>query len=356
MEIQQLNLFGMMKVTVRILFTFVLLSSCSTDVKKQTTPKSPFNQRITGKTQGTTYEIKFVNKNTSISKRHIDSILHDFDLELSGYIDNSLLSKINKDEISALPKESIYFRECFLKSQQISILSNGAFDPTVFTLVKAWGFFSKPYKVPSDSLVNKLLIDVGFENLLLRNDSIIKLNKATTIDFNAIAQGYSVDVIGTYLTSMGHQDFYVEIGGEVLVNGKKNDNEPWYLAIDYPSKSNKEGEGRMAKAVIAIDQNKAIATSGNYRKVFEYNGKEYGHSLDPKTGRPAENNTRSVTVIANNCMEADAYATAFMILGVEASLEFLKKNDSLGLDVYFLYKAENGLNELMTESFKSYMP
>lgn len=344
-----------MKVTVKILFVALFLASCTSIEQDKSDPISLFNQRIAGKTQGTTYEIKFVKENTSISKKQIDSILHDFDLELSGYIDHSLLSKINDGKISVLPRESIYFRACFAKSQEISRLSHGAFDPTVFPLVKAWGFFNKPYTVPSDSLINRLLLDIGFDNLLLRNDSIIKLNNATTIDFNAIAQGYSVDVIGDYLVSKGYQDFYVEIGGEVLVNGQKKDNEPWYLAIDYPSKTNKEGEGRMAKAVIAIDQNKAIATSGNYRKVFEYNGKEYGHSLDPKTGKPAENNTRSVTVIANNCMEADAYATAFMIMGHEKSLEFLKENDSLDLDAYFLFKNDTGLNEEMSEGFKSYL-
>ena len=316
---------------------------------------SNYSQRITGTTQGTTYEVKLVDTNTSVSKKEIDSVLHDFDLELSGYIDESILSKINRGSLKKLPKKSIYFRKCFITSQEISKISGGAFDPTVFPLVKAWGFFKKPYEVPTEDVLDSLMENVGFHNLAIQNDSIIKYNDKTTLDFNAIAQGYSVDIIGDFLKLKGHTNFYIEIGGEVLVNGKKEDGNPWYLAIDYPSKENKEGETRMAKAVIGIDENKAIATSGNYRKVFEFQGKQYAHTLNPKTGKPAQNNTRSVTVIANSCMDADAYATVFMVLGVEKSMTFLRENDSLPLQAYFLYDDDGKIVERMTDGFQKYL-
>lgn len=351
---QQLNLFGMMRVTVSILVS-ILLVSCVSNSSMPELKQTEFNQRISGNTQGTTYEIKLIDDNTFLTKKEVDSVLHDFDLELSGYDDNSILSKINAKTLDVIPSNSIYFRACFNRSQEIASMTNGAFDPTIFPLVKAWGFFSKPYKVPSDSVVNDLLKGVGYQQLKLVNDSLKREEVSTTLDFNAIAQGYSVDVLKDFLLKKGFDNFYIEIGGEVFVYGDKEDNTPWYLAIDYPSKSNKQGEERVAEAIIAIDENKAIATSGNYRKVFEYQGKVYGHSLNPKTGKPAENSTRSVTVIANSCMDADAFATAFMVMGHSESIKFLNENKQLNIQAYFLFDEGEGLQQEMSPDFSRYI-
>lgn len=305
-----------------ILFAlFVISCQDSSDLKKV----------ISGEAQGTTYNITFYSKDGVLNKTEIDSLLYDFDLSLSTYNPYSIVSAINNNDTTIIVDE--YFKTVFEKSMEVSSFSDGLFDVTIAPVVNAWGFgFTEKTKVDS-ATINRLLNNVGFNKVKLVNGQIFKENKDIMLDFNAIAQGYSVDVVSDFMLSKGINDFLVEIGGETRASGKKPKGKPWKVGIDKPLESSTD---RKLNAVVNLD-NKSLATSGNYRKFYEENGNKYSHTIDPRKGFPARNNLLSATVIANDCMTADAFATLFMVMGKEKSLEFLEKHKELQLQVYFIY-------------------
>ena len=169
------------------------------------------------------------------------------------------------------------------------------------------------------------------------------------LDFNAIAQGYTVDLLSSFLESKGINNYLVELGGEVRTKGKKNNGEDWKIGIDQPNET--YTEGRPLKAIVSL-KNKALATSGNYRKFYVENGRKYAHIIDPHTGYPAKHNLLSATVIANDCMTADAFATAFMVMGLEKAKQFLSKAKQLGLEVFFIYDEHGTWKTYTSETLK----
>ena len=292
---------------------------------------------ITGEAQGTTYQITYSSKDNSNFTGPIDSILRKIDLSLSTYNPASIISRINSNDTSVIVDD--YFIEVFNKSIDVSEKTKGLFDVTVAPVINAWGFgFTKKAKV-SAATIDSLLQYIGYQMVKLEGKRLIKEKPQIMLDFNAIAQGYTVDVLGSYLESKGIAHYLVELGGEVKAKGKKDNGEYWKIGIDRPNET--PSDIRPLKAIVKL-KDRALATSGNYRKFYIEDGKKYAHIIDPFTGYPAKHNLLSATVIAADCMTADAYATAFMVMGVEKSKHFLSENQELHLEVFFIYD-ENGL-------------
>ncbi len=322
-----------------IIFLYVLiLSGCR---------ENEVIRKISGEAQGTTWHITYTSGDPMDHKPAIDSILKDLDLSLSTWMKSSIISRINRNERDVVTDN--YFKDVFLKSISISEKTEGLFDVTVGPLVNAWGF-GPTRKLATDSMtIDSLRSYVGYKMLTLKNDQVIKAKPEITIDFNAIAQGYSVDVLAAHLEKHGIKDYLVELGGELIAKGRKH-NESWTVGIDKPDEQ--QGTERKLQAIVELN-NRALATSGNYRKFYEEDGKKYAHIIDPRTGYPAKQNILSATVLANDAMSADAYATAFMIMGLDRSKEFLQKNDDLNLDVFFVYELKGKWKTFQTEGIRN---
>jgi FAD:protein FMN transferase len=292
--------------------------------------------KISGAAQGTTYHITYFSESNVSYKKEIDSLLGIIDLSLSTYIPNSIISRINNNDSGVITDG--YFQQVFNKSIEISKNTGGLFDVTVAQLINAWGF-GPGRKMNMDSLVvDSLRKFTGYQLVRLEGNRLIKEKPAVKLDFNAIAQGYTVDVLAEFLEQKGIMNYLVELGGEVKAKGRKDNDSYWTVGIDEPNET--YTDGRPLQAVIEL-RNNALATSGNYRKYIEENGKKYTHIINPKTGYPSKHHLLSATVIASDCMTADAYATAFMVMGLEASKKFLSEHKQLNLEVYFIYD-ENG--------------
>jgi thiamine biosynthesis lipoprotein len=282
---------------------------------------------------GTTYSVIYFDEENRNLQTQLDSLLVVVNNSLSTYIPTSTISRINE---SLVPAETdSMFRINFIKAQEVSKLSNGAFDCTVMPLVNAWGFgFKKMGENPDSNLIASLLPLVGYEKVKLENNLFVKDNPQTQVDFSALAKGYGVDVLSLYLESLGIKAYMVEIGGEVRTGeNKPAKNEPWVIGIDKPTDVQVIGE-RNLEYLVKLTK-KSMATSGNYRNFYVKDGKKYAHEINPKSGFPVEHNLLSATVMANDCMTADAWATAFMILGTEASIEYLESQKELSAILIF---------------------
>lgn len=300
-----------------------------------------------GEAQGTTWHISYLSDDTINHKQAIDSILKDIDLSLSTYVPASIISRINKNEPDVVIDR--YFVDVFNKSMEVSDKTGGLFDVSIGPLVNAWGFgFSKKASIDS-SRIDSILQYVDYKKLKLIGNRLIKDEEEMQLDFNAIAQGYSVDVLALYLENRGIKNYLVELGGELIAKGKKN-NENWKAGIEQPLQNT--SSERKLEAIIELD-NRALCTSGNYRKFYEENGKRYAHILDPRTGFPARQNILSASVLADDAMTADAYATAFMVMGLKRSIQFLEENKDLNLEVFFIYDENNTWKTYTSESLKN---
>ncbi len=318
-----------------------------------------------GNTQGTTYAI-ICNDSIQINQNEIDQILSEFDRALSSYIPNSILSTINNaSPQSIVYKDSFnYFNNCLQKSREIYNQTKGAFDPTVYPLVDGWGFMKDIENVPDSVTVDSLRSLIGFQNgyhftfspafsndSMYKDSKVIKNTPNAKLDFNAIAQGYSVDIISEFLEKKGAKNYFVEIGGEIRVKGKNSEGNLWRIGIDKPIE-NSNAENREIQEIVELN-NKSIATSGSYRKFYEKDGIKYSHTLNPFTGYPVEHSLLSVTVVANDCASADGYATAFMVLGPDKTVKFIKENPQLNLEIYMVFYNQKGRTETyMTQGFK----
>jgi FAD:protein FMN transferase len=320
----------MVKKIFRILLPLITISALCTC-------KKPVYDSFTGFTQGTTYSIVYENKDNiapEVLKTRIDKLLHDFDMSMSGYNDSSIISKINRNE-DAVPDS--FFIDVYNKSLLVWKMSGGAFDITVGPLVRAWGFGPDDHKNFTEAKKDSLLKLVGMEKISLVNGRLIKSNPGINIDVNAIAQGYSVDVVCRYFESIGISNCLVEIGGEVRGIGKKA-GALWRIGIDRPEDNNMV-PGQSLQAIIKISD-KAVSTSGNYRKFYVEDGVKYSHTIDPKTGYPAKNRLLSATIIADDCTMADGIATACMVLGKEKAIDFILAHPQFS--AYFVFSDDEG--------------
>jgi thiamine biosynthesis lipoprotein len=317
----------------KILAGLLLLVFFTTGCKEN----KPVFANFTGFTQGSTYSIVYENKkkiHPAELKQKVEKTLSDFDMSLSLYKDSSILSKINRNE-DAVPDS--FFTEVFRKSVIISEMTGGAFDITVGPLVRAWGFGPDAHKSFTDSKRDSLLKLVGMSKVSLINGRLIKSDPHISLDFNAIAQGYSVDVICRLFDNIGIKNYLVEIGGEVRAKGKKEGN-LWRIGIDKPVDNNMT-PGQTLQAIIKISD-KALATSGSYRKFYIEDGIKYSHEIDPKTGYPAKNTLLSASIIADDCSTADGIATACMVFGKDKTIEFLSTHPKF--EAYLVYSDDNG--------------
>lgn len=304
---------------------------------------------IKGEAQGSTYGIKYISKSDENLKPAIDSILEVIDLSMSTYRSESIISKINRGEKVKIDK---HFEKVFEASRKIWQQSEGLFDPTVGILVNAWGFGKdKTQNHLSEKQIDSLKTFVGFEKVRLTEEKYVeKENTAIFFDFNAIAQGYTVDVIADFLKTKGIENFIVEVGGELFLSGRNTiEDKKWTIGIEDPTLSS---DNRDLIATVQFE-NQGLATSGNYRKIWSdsLTGEKFVHSINPKTGLAKQSNLLSVTVIADTAMYADGYATMFMVLGLEAGKAFLENHQEL--NVLFVYNDENNeIQTFMTEGFQ----
>ena len=278
---------------------------------------------------GTSYHFTYQsNSNYDIL---ISDKLKQFDKSLNTYDSTSVISLVNKNVESVGLDD--YFLNCFNRSVEISDITTGAFDMTVAPVVNAWGFGTDRYKQTNTDKIDSLMQYVGYKNIKLVDGAITKNHKETTLDASAIAKGYGVDVVSELLEDKGVKNYMVEIGGEVRAKGKNAKGVYWRIGIDKPVEDAAPSR-RTLQAIVNVN-NKSLATSGNYRQFYEKDGVKYSHTIDPKTGYPARNSLLSASVLADDCMTADAFATAFMVLGIDKSIELANKLDYL--DVYFIY-------------------
>ena len=330
---------------------------------------SNFNE-ILGYAQGTTFKVVYEDSLHRDFSHEIDSILNDFDRALSLYVDSSELLTLNnsKNQYHHLNKNS-YLKNCIKQAKSIYEFTDGAFNPAIYPLVKYWGFSSSTLnesieqntidsilQITSFSDTSFFLIDSTSldENSVLNETTFLfKLNPFSQLDFNAIAQGYSVDVVSSFLESRGSLNFMVEIGGEVVCRGINPSNEQWKIGIDQPIENSMPGQYDF-QCVVKLD-NRALATSGNYRKFYKKNGVKYAHTIDPHTGYPVSHSLLSVSVLASDAATADGFATAFMVMGEEKAISFIKSNPKLGLDAYFVVGKKDGNSIQMTEGMRDYL-
>lgn len=326
------------------LFLFILFfAACQKEEKDQVII-------IQGEAQGSTYAVKYISSSELVSNKTIDSLLLAFDKSLSTYRPNSKISKINEGDSTVVVDD--FFVKTFEVSSRIYKETEGLFDPTIGVLVNAYGFGPKKQKIElNPAKIDSLLQYVGFDKVRLNENRTISKNfPQTYFDFNAIAQGYSVDVVVDFLKSKGIKNGIVEIGGEIVAFGKNTiENKNWVIGIDDPTQSPDE---RTLIAKIKLE-NLGMATSGNYRKVKKdsLTGKKFVHIINPKTGLSLQSKVLSATVLSKNCIDADGYATAFMVMDIEQTKAFLKdRND---LYVLLIYTDEqNKIQQFKTPNFE----
>ena len=288
-----------------------------------------------GQTQGTYYAVTYFDTKGRNFQPQVDSILRAFDLSVSMWVPESVISRINRGDSLVQPDD--WFIDIFKRSQEIAAATGGAFDCTVGPLVNAWGFgFKNRIKLDS-AKVDSLKRLVDHKTVRLEDGNIVKDNKNIQLDFNAIAQGYAVDVLGNFLASKGISNYLIDIGGEVLGKGLKPDGQTWLVGIENPA-ADSISERTINTRVKLTD--KALATSGSYRKYYEENGIRYSHTIDPHTGYPVRHSLLSVSVLARDCATADGYATAFMVMGFEKAREFAENEPDM--EAFFIVDGGSG--------------
>lgn len=330
--------------TVILLLITALLFGCD---------RSDRYLRLEGFAQGGTYHV-LCNPVRGMEEQHllaeIDKRLLAIDVTLSGYNKGSLLSRLNAGE--DLPLNELFI-ECFKRSKEIWAESDGAFDPSAAPLFDLWGFGFSNKGTVTQAAIDSIRTFVGMDRLslearadgthLVRADSRMKLN------FNAIAQGYSCDVVARFLDSLGCENYLVDIGREIICKGKNAAGKRWRIGLDRPEDGNME-EGRHLQAILEVTDC-GIVTSGNYRKFYVEDGQKYAHTIDPTTGRPVSHNLLSATVVAKDAATADAYATWMMVAGLDRAREILAGRPEL--EALLVYDQDGQMRTFQTKNIQT---
>ena len=246
-----------------------------------------------------------------------------------------MISQINQGDTTHLLDE--HFVKVFEAFQAVADSTAGKFDCTLAPIINAWGFgFTEKERIDSTKIA-VLLQKVGYQKVRLKGDTLLNNPELVQLDFNALAQGYTVDVIAAYLDSLNLKNYMVEVGGELKAKGKNANGKNWRIGIDKPSP---EIDSKSRFQTVVVLPNKALATSGNYRKFYIKDGEKYAHTIDPETGYPVRHKLLSVTVVTDDCMLADAYATAFMVMGTKKTKEYLATHPEL--DAYLIFTNRKG--------------
>ena len=322
---------------VLLIISLMVFASCD---------KQPHKIVLQGLAQGSYYAITYFDEENRNFQREIDSIFHAVDVSVNLWVDSSVISKVNRNEEVTL--DSI-FVDNFNIAQKAAQFSDGYFDPTISPIVAAWGFSYKSGDSLTPQLIDSLCQLVDYRKIRIENGKVIKGNPNMTLDFNAIAQGYTSDLIATFLESRGINNYLVDTGGEIMAKGEKSDGKPWIVGIEKPAE-NWDSE-QVVQTRIAL-RDKGLVTSGSTRKYVERNGKRYSHCINPKTGYPVEHNVLSATVLAENSVWADALASICMVMGMEQSLPLIESMD--GMEVYYIFVNEqNELETFATDGFEA---
>ena len=308
--------------------------------------KQPKKVVLQGLAQGSYYAVTYFDDEGRNFQREIDSIFHAVDLSVNLWVDSSIISKVNRNEDVML--DSIFI-DNFNIAQNAARLSDGYFDPTISPIVAAWGFSYKSGDSLTPQLIDSLRTLVDYRKIRIENGKVVKENPNITLDFNAIAQGYTSDLIAKFLESRGIRNYLVDTGGEIMTRGEKPNHQPWIVGIEKPA-ADKDAD-RIVQTRITL-KNSGLVTSGSTRKYVERNGKRYSHCIDPKTGYPVEHQVLSVTVMAESSVWADALASIGMVMGMEKSLALFQNLD--GVEAYYIFMNDAGeLETFATDGFKA---
>jgi len=288
-----------------------------------------FYYHIQGTAEGTSYSIVYRDDHDRDFQSDIDELLSRFEKSLSVYDPDSIISRINRNEDA---QTDHFFETVLNRAKEISALTEGAFDMSAEPLFRAWGFSSAERTIPHQDHINDLKKHIGMDKVWIENHRIIKSDPDLVLNSNAIAKGYSADIVASFLEDKGCTDYLVEIGGEIRLKGENLHGEEWRIGVDRPAENNPI-PGQALQLVLQITD-KGIATSGNYRQFYIQDGQKITHTIDPVSGYPVKHNLLSVTVIADDCLTADAFATAFLVAGTEKSIEWINKYP--GLDAIFI--------------------
>ena len=309
--------------------------------------KAEFNT-ASGFVFGTVYKIAY--QHDADLKPEIEAELKRFDQSLSPFNDSSVISRINRNE--ELVTDS-FFQTCFNRSMEISRETKGAFDITIAPLANAWGFGFKKGNFPDSAMIDSLLEMTGYEKVKLSDEGkVVKTDSRIMLSCSAVAKGYAVDVIAQLLKKKGIRNFMVDIGGEVVVHGQNPQNGPWRIGLNKPIDDSLAVNQELQAVLLVTDL--GMATSGNYRNYYYKDGKKYAHTIDPRTGYPVQHSILSAPVIGKDCMSADAYATAFMVMGLEEAERVADAHPDI--DACFIYTDEEGkLQTFLTKGMEKYM-
>ena len=321
-------------VTLQLAFLTFLVIGTVLIIKHQ--HSMPF-QHNKGTVFGTFYSVTYQSDENL--QKEIEAELKKVDDALSMFNDQSIISKVNRNEKTELNEMFMQVVELAMK---VSEETDGAFDITVAPLVNAWGFGFKSGTQPTPQAIDSLKALVGYKKITLdtRRKAISKNDPRIMLDCSAIAKGYGSDVIGAFLKRRGIENYMVEIGGEVVTHGINEKRVPWRIGVVKPTEDSLATDNELQTVINVAD--KAMATSGNYRNFYYKGGKKYAHTIDPKTGAPVQHSLLSATVLADNCATADAYATSFMVMGIERAKAVLERHPELM--AYFIYSDDNGEN------------
>ncbi len=298
---------------------------------------------------GTMYSVIYESPNSEDFQEEITAELQKYNMIFSTYEKAATISKINDNIPVELEDE---FITCYKRAIEISEKTNGAFDITAGPMVNAWGFGPEDRKKMTQEKVDSLIKITGYRKIKLADGKIQKEDPAMKLDMSAIAKGYTSDLIGQFLAKKGCKNYMVEIGGEVVAKGKNEKHKIWTIGISNPDEDILASINDIQAKIHLPDL--AMATSGNYRNFYVENGKKYAHTIDPKTGYPVQHSLLSATVLAPDCMTADAFATAFMVLGVEMGIEIARNVSEI--EVYFIYADDKGNNQVyMSDNFGQYL-
>ncbi len=307
----------------------------------------PGKVTLSGQTMGTTYNITYLDENGRDFQAGIDSLLIVFNQSLSTYIPESEISRFNQQD--TLKFELPFMPPILERSAEVFQKTGGAFDPTIGPLVNIWGFGPDGPSLKDSVEIASLLRQVGFNKISFDQEEIRK-DSLMYLDFSAIAKGYGVDVVGDYLEQKGVENYLVEIGGDLAVKGVNDRGELWKLGINRPDQAASASD---LYSMVALD-NSGMATSGNYRNFYMRDSVMISHTINPKTGYPVSHGLLSATVIAEDCMTADAYATAMMVMGTEKAIQLDESMENL--QVFLIYgDGAGGYTSYASESLKPYL-
>lgn len=323
-----------------LLLLFFAFSSC------QKNTEYVYNE---GFAYGTMYSIAYQSPDGQDFQEEITEKFQEYTLIFSPYERESTISKVNRNEDVKLESE---FIDCFERAMEVSKITNGAFDITAGSLINAWGFGPEEKKKMTPEIVESLKMITGYRKVQIQDKKIQKEIPEIKLDMNAISKGFTSDLIANFLAEKGCENYMVEIGGEVVAKGKNAKNKIWTIGISKPDEGILVSTNNL-QAVLQLPD-LAMATSGNYRNFYIENQKKYAHTIDPKSGYPVQHSLLSATVLANDCMTADAFATAFMVLGMDLGIEIARQVPEI--EVYFIYADDNGNNQVyMSDNFVQYL-